>query len=177
MLTKNFKNMMAMILTSGNSPGLLPLKNVNGGIYYYGNQNNTSSFPYYRVDALTLSAAGTGWSFGTGSTAPTEDDYQLENTITSGLTCSNSYIRDVDSNGNPYVTFAMTVTNTSNAAITISEIGYKQQLYCAATEKGNPNTYQVFLFDRTVLTNPVTIAAGDYAVIEYTLKTIINSGS
>lgn len=177
MLTKNFKNMMASILSCvSGGPGLLPVKNVGGTTRYFAHVTDTSGFPYARTNGHSASAAGTGWSFGSGSTAATEDDYQLESTITSGLSCSASAVRRLDDDGNPYVTWAMTVQNTSSADITIGEIGYKQNLYCSTAQNGTSYVREVFLLDRTVLATPITIAVGEYAVIEYTLKTVIASG-
>lgn len=178
MLTKNFKNMMAMVLPSvSGGPGLLPVKDIGGTVRYFGTIQDSSSFPYTRTNAYTATATAVGWTFGGGTTPATDDDYALESPITSGLSCSSaSALRKLDSNGYPYVTFAMTVTNSSNADITISEIGYKQNMYCTTALEGTSYGRYVFLIDRTVLTTPITIPAGQYAVVEYTLKTILPSG-
>lgn len=178
MLTKNFKNMMAMVLPSvSGGPGLLPVKDITGNVRYFGTIQDTSSFPYTRTNSYTATATAAGWTFGSGTTPATDDDYALESPITSGLSCSSaSALRKLDANGYPYVTWAMTVTNTSNAPITISEIGYKQNMYCTTALEGTSYGRYVFLIDRTVLTTPITIPAGQYAVVEYTLKTILPSG-
>lgn len=177
MLTKNFKNMMAMVLSSvSGGPGLLPVKDIGGNVRYFGHLQDSSSFPYTRTNSYTANANAVGWTFGSGSTEATEDDWKLESPITGGLSCSASGVRKLDGNGNPYVTWAMTVTNTGSSDITIAEIGYKQNMYCATAEEGTSYGRYVFLIDRTVLTTPITIAVGEYAVIEYTLKTVISAG-
>ena len=57
MLTKNFKNMMAMILSSvSGGPGLLPVKDIGGNVRYFGHCKDTSSFPYTRTNSYTANA-------------------------------------------------------------------------------------------------------------------------
>ncbi len=177
MLTKNFKNMMALILESfGGGNGLLPIKAYNG-VTYYGRPyfNAGDVYPYATYWDCRLNNDGGFW-FGSGDTAATEDDYTLETKITSGLSFSRTSVNALDNNGNPYAKHNFLITNTSQSSITIAEIGWFQYMRSASNQGGQENNRILVLFDRTVLATPITIAAGEYAVIEYTLKTVINVG-
>lgn len=171
MLTKNFKTQMAMILQrSNNDVGLLPITAYNGTEYYI----SPSGIPGINSPTFTVatSASAAGICIGTGNTAATENDYQLETPITSGFNTSVTQVVALDVSGNPYLQFDITITNTSGAAMTISEIGYRQNVR-GSTTQGSAGSNRVCLFDRTVLSSPVTIPAGENGVIRYTLKTVI----
>lgn len=175
MITKNFKQFVACILqaTSNSTPyGILPVKNVSGNTYYVSSYFN--NFPRGATETFTLTATTAGISVGSGDTAATENDYQLESTITSGLTAQVNRVVGLDS-GDPYIRYDVMLTNNSANSITINEIGYKQTLSCSDTQGGTGTTSRVCLLDRTVLSSPVVIAAGEYVVIRYTLKTVIPS--
>lgn len=177
MLTKNFKNMMALILESfGGGKGLLPIKAYNGTTYYGRPYfNSTDVFPYSTYFDCRLNNDAGFW-FGSGNTAASENDYTLETKITSGLGFSRTSFLDLDNDGNPYVKNNILVTNTSQSDITISEIGWFQYMRSATNLNGTENNQILVLFDRTVLATPITIAAEEYALVEYTLKTVISVG-
>lgn len=176
MRTKNFLNLMALVFERCSvTKGLLPCKAYDGTTYYItpSTFTNTSSFPYSAAQILTISSTQPGFCVGSGTTAATEDDYDLASQITSGLSASivaNPYL---DDNNDPCVDFDLTITNTGSTPVTIAEIGYKQNITCAAAQGGTSSSNRVCLLDRTVLDEPVTIPASDYAVIRYTLKTDI----
>ena len=175
MLTNNFRTLMSLILqfnSQGAVKGLLPVTNVNGNTYYAANQES-SSFPGSTATDPTLTASNPGISFGTGSTAAAESDYQLEAPITSGLAFSLVKSCGLDASGYPYLQFEMMVLSTTDAAITISEIGYKQNLRCSDSQFGTSITARTCLLDRTVFANPVVIPPNDYRIIRYMLKTVI----
>lgn len=176
MRTKNFKNLMAMMFERcGVSKGLLPAVGRDGVTYYVGpsTPGNSSAFPYTGTWTLQTSANAAGFCVGSGTAAASENDYELAGMITSGLSASIVSNAFLDNDGNPSVNYDLTITNTGSAAVTIAEIGFKQNLYATTTEGGTSFTNRVFLLDRTVLSNPVTIQSGDYAIIRYTLKTVI----
>ena len=106
---------------------------------------------------LTTSNNTTGIVVGSGNTVPSEDDYCLESQITSGISTSVYKEKVVDSSNNPGIKFQITINNTSENSITISEIG----IQVAGVSS------RAVLMDRTLLDAPVTIAAGDYAIIIY----------
>ena len=178
MLTKNFKSFMALVLESNNwgiVKGMFAVKNVQGTTYYVANNIN-SSMPSSITGDFTLTANNPGISVGSGGTAATEEDYQLESTITSGLNALVNRYCGVDNNGNPFLRFDIMLTNTTQSDITIREIGYKQNLRCSNDLNGTSLSNRTCLLDRTVLTNAVTIEGDSYVVIRYILKTVISAG-
>lgn len=169
MITQNMRNLMAIALqSSGTVYGTLPVTEVSGAVRYL---SPLFAFPGSYAEAFTLNADSAGISIGTGSTAATVTDYNLEATITSGITVtleSNIVRMDGDS---PYHEYTFAITNTSESALTISEVGYKQALRSCSTQGGTSDASNVFLLDRTVLSSPLTIQAGDAGILVYALKT------
>lgn len=169
MITQNMRNLMAIALqSSGTVYGMLPVTDVSGAVRYL---SPLFAFPGSHAEAFTLDANSAGISIGTGTTAATVTDYNLEATITSGITVtleSNIVRMDGDS---PYHEYTFAITNTSESALTISEVGYKQALRSCSTQGGTSDSAGVFLLDRTVLSSPLTIQAGDAGILVYALKT------
>ena len=124
-------------------------------IGYFMNRALCRAFP-----TLTDAFAWCGVFFGSGSTPATKNDYKLESPITSGLTIANPSIPSISysENGKYEVMGVYSVTNTTDAEINIWEIGIVTQL-C---------DWNV-LMERTVLTEPVTIAPGKTKIINYKL--------
>ena len=178
MINKNFKAILACILqSSGNtdSNGLLPIISQTGAAVYLSFRQN--GFPYSVSNNVSINntSSSTGIRLGSGNTQASEDDYNLDSRITSGLTASSPVVTyGVDENGNPYKVFLFTLTNSTNSDITVAEIGYFQQLYTSSSQGAISSTATIML-DRTVLSTPVTVPANDSAVIKYTLKTIMPS--
>lgn len=183
MVTRNFLNILAMALQAESVAGALPLRGVSGSLAYArggGTSANQCSecFPGYFTAEMTTSAENAGISIGSGGTAARETDYNLEATITSGVSLSRAKKSSgVDENGCPYVQFDITVTNTGSEPITVREIGYKQPYgkvtkYPNGSETNGNDAPRVFLLDRSVLAEPLTIAAGDAGIINYRLCTI-----
>lgn len=103
--------------------------------------------------------------FGTGSTPATKNDYTLEAPITSGISfvsigtpvlgkvregefcCWNTYV----------------VKNTTSEAINIYEIGLFASIQTGSTSP----KYAKCLGERTVLTEPIVLVAGDEKIITY----------
>lgn len=173
MVTKNFLNVLGMVLQSGSLRGSLIMRTINGNTKYLNGANHL--FLSSPTRAVTLVANDAGISVGTGSTAPTGYDWRLEATLTSGISLSIAEIRyGTDSPGNPYVEYDITATNIGSEPVTIKEIGYKQKVRTTIY----PLTYNgagdedVCLMDRTVLDTPVTIDPGDAGIITYKLRTI-----
>jgi len=173
MVLNNAKNIVKQVLSSGDTKGLLEAKDVGGTTRYIA---DFSAYPATVEDSFTLTAADAGISVGSGSTAPTATDYQLVSTITSGLTGSVTTVQNVDNDGNTSITFTLTLTNTSGSSISISEIGYKQEIAASDSVSGTTATDRVFLLDRTVF-DTITLAASEQAIIDYTIKSVVtNSG-
>lgn len=173
MITNNFINLNRMLLAKSSiNKGLLPCKAVDGVTYYLSNLYQSSSYPYTQTQGFTLTAAAAGISLGTGTTMPTADDYNLESTITAGLTAGVfNTLTGVDENGSPYVRYEIVLKNTGSTALTIAEIGAKQSLYTATAAGAAANSNRVCLIDRTVFDTPITLEAGGYIMVVYTLRT------
>lgn len=151
MITRNFKNLIRGLFYSASSTSSVSvpkcrLRNtsgdyINNDVYlgYLGTKNQ-----YKRFDV------------GTGTTAPTIDDYCMENENTD-LQQLSLYIRpnytDDNSNSPSYIADIITITatyknNTSNN-ITISEMGFSVSSYSNYNNK--------YLLCHEVLDEPVTI--------------------
>lgn len=176
MRTINFKAVAALLFERcATNKGILPVVGVDGKTYYLSptNFNSSSAYPYNTTLTLALGANAAGFCVGSGTTAATENDSNLVNQITSGLTANIQQNPHLDENDNPVVDFDLMITNTSASPIVIGEIGFRQNLYTATAADGTSLTNRLFLIDRTVLDSPVTIEAGAYAVIRYTMKTSV----
>lgn len=122
-----------------------------------------ADLPWACMHLYSGSVANKGVCFGTGTTAPTVDDYCLEKPITSGLTVTNpsavTYNRTDE-----YEEYTATFGVTATATVTITEIGLRFVPY---TYSGD-NAYA--MIDRTVLENPIEIPAGESRQITYTIR-------
>lgn len=124
------------------------------------------------LESAITDASNGGFAVGSGDTAPTEDDYTLEAKI-NGLTgtvspssLNNVTFDSVDEVFHFYVD--LTITNPTSDPVTIKEVGWFGVTYYGSTIGQNPgNTRVPTLIDRTLLETPVTIPAGEAAVIRY----------
>lgn len=97
---------------------------------------------------------------GTGTTAPTADDYELES-VNSDITVSSASTAPTDSSSRIYT---VTLNNPTDNDINITEIGLYGRL---SDYYGIALAYGEYLLDRTVLSTPVTIPAGQSKAITY----------
>ncbi len=172
MLTKNAKNfILETIMNCGSSgPGDGPypsrsftVKAVNGleKTTSTGTGNSIGFINALNHMAKTGGTNSTTYiQCGTGTTAATEDDYILESTAT-GLNC-DSIVTAIGSNYSK--TYTATFSNTTNADIIVTEIGF---FVTYPTNGGSSVDY--YLLDRTVLSTPITIPAGESKAITYEL--------
>lgn len=170
MITRNLKALLSVCLQSStNVMSFTRAVSVNGDVYYL---SNNFAFPASRTETYTLTNTAAGVSFGTGTKSESAEDYQLQNTITSGinvvLTSRETYFNE----GKPSLLYRFTITNTSGNSITITEVGYKQTVKGSPTPERVETSDVVCLLDRTLLETPLTIAAGDAGVLVYELKTV-----
>lgn len=178
MITKSYKNFLASLLahslTATNAFGMMPVKNTAGNtVYTYthvSSSTTTSVFPSNGSYTVRFTNNEAGIVLGNGTTAATENDYWLEHQITSGLRTTQSQKVWVD-NDVPKAEYTITVTNMDTVAVTISEIGFVQLLRTTTAYGGTSVSNSAVLFDRTVLSTPVTIPADGVAIIRYTLQT------
>lgn len=103
---------------------------------------------------------------GTGTTAPTADDYCLESQITENLSCDSVSV----SRTTTTKTYTATFSNSGTSDMTVTEIGYALRMCYYIRSSSNTYTYDNFLMDRTVLDTPVTIPAGESRTVTYTLS-------
>ena len=170
MVTKNFLNILAMTLESGNQLGCLRCRSVNGNTRFLTGSFN--SFPNSVTNTFTLNRTAAGISIGTGTAPESEDDYNLEQTITSGVNVvltGTSY--GAESPWFPFVKYDLTITNTGANPLVVTEVGYKQTLRTSKLIGSNLFENTVLLLDRCVLDTPVTIAPGDAGIVTYRLQT------
>lgn len=173
MITSGYKNLVKQVITSSeHEQGLLPIKDVNGTIRYLAGY---SAYPYTVTTVFTTTASTAGISIGSSNTSITEDNYQLGNTITDNISGSVDVTKSIDVNGNSIIEFEVTITNIGSDSISIAEIGYKQQFSASDTQSGTTTTNRVFLIDRTILNNPISLNSNSQCVIRYSLQTVFNN--
>lgn len=180
MITKNFKAVLGCLFSNMDSAYIRPnygrvkVQDVNGQFYYMC-QSISPTF----TGTTTLNATAPGISVGTGTTPATENDYQLENTITSGITLTVADVyEDPDEMNNPRTVYKLNITNNGAETITVGEVGIKYNCptypTLGQTKSNQTLMSSMLLLDRTVLSTPVTIAPGDAGIIDYTLQTTLN---
>lgn len=118
--------------------------------------------------------ANPGVWIGSGTTPAAVTDYALENRITSGASgrCVVPSDTGVDENGNPQIMMVLTITNTGSSSITVSEVGFFQNVKASTSPNSGGGSGTLIMLDRTLLNTPATIPAGESAAITYTLKTV-----
>lgn len=100
---------------------------------------------------------------GTGTTTPTGNDYELA-TVNTDISC-DVVVAGVSANYTK--TYTATFSNPTSSDIVVTEVGlYGNVIY---RNYGSP-AYIDCLFDRTVLSTPITIPAGESKTITYELS-------
>lgn len=113
------------------------------------------------VTELATSKTGYGYQFGTGDTPAIFTDNGLRGDFISGLAATFSKSVE-DTDGGKMLKILATITNNNSTEVTIKEV-------CIVTYANNGNIGN-FAIERTVLDTPVTIAAGGFGQVEYTIK-------
>ena len=191
MLTKNFYQGLGTVLYGG-TPELGMMKTATGEtayplrFYLFRNSMSGSSwaawwgsfFPFVHIDGDPAEAAASdntngmqgGIFFGSGTTAPTMDDYTLESPV-SGLSAVNaSGVFSWTEDGLEAIR-ALIVTNNSTSAVTISEVGsFTPYLKTQSSATANPTANGLFMTERTVLDTSITLAPGESKTNNYTIK-------
>lgn len=178
MINSNFKKVLTNIIFSStssyDSESSSPVDNLPA-IKSRGNMSRQISISdSYTISAMSscinllnhMSTTGSNNTLymmvGTGTREATENDYDLQ-TINNLLTCDSVV---VNSSGNHTKIYTAVFSNTTSNDIVITEVGlYGNIMY---QHFGTP-TYDRFLLDRTVLTTPITIPAGESKAITYEL--------
>lgn len=171
MITNIYKKVLQLFIT--NNAGMsTPLKSVDGNTYNYSSiYNNTSS-----INSLNLKYLMTKFNktstysdnsyiyFGDSNEPESKEDYMLKGSILNScidLVYKLTTIREEDK---VKLTTVYTIKNISDSTITIREVAIITPVYY-----GNVNSYK-FMFDRTVLDEPLTLASGQVGEITYTIE-------
>ncbi len=182
MLTKWYKSILKYLPISSSNMAYGPqVKSTDGTIRYLKLKGTTGNagigmVPWIMPTVVVANSSSNGIRLGTGTTAPTENDYALESIIASGMTAT-VITSSARVNGNIETIFAVTVTNTSTSDITIGEIGYYGVQPMYTSEGSTASSNSTIMYDRTLLNAPVTIGAGDSATINYRITANENSAS
>lgn len=168
MVTKWFKR----VLNARVFGGIL----ANTAYSYNKSIKNVSNTTYYPIaTSINWSTnmvlnANQGISIGSGDTAATDEDVNLETPITSGITAATPIATKGMDGDKCYVTLRYVLSNTTGADIAVKEVGLKVQVNAATAAASTSSTNAVILVDRTVLATPLTVPANSNAVLEYTLE-------
>lgn len=121
------------------------------------------------TDGTNSSGFSYGTFFGSGNTPPTIDDYKLSgDTIrncTSSYTENHTYSEDGSAS---ILSVTYTITNNNDAEITIGEVALFAECYWQTAY--NAFTHHYYMFERTALEAPITIAPGGVGQITYTIQ-------
>lgn len=174
MITRHYKRIVKDILQHGGAKYDAYAVTASDGMPYYTAQEQ----PNYSSDqtAMSLSTDQPGVIIGSGTAAESETSYWLQQQITSGFIGSVMPVHEMV-DGTHALCLYVTVTNTGSSSITISEIGYAliTPLMRRPSDSqfiGSPYPIEKnVLIDRTVLSSPITIAAGSGVRLKYALKT------
>ncbi len=101
--------------------------------------------------------------FGSSTTTPTIDDYQMEDAFGTDTLqyVSQSTASTMNDETHTYqMVFTNTLRNITSSDITIKEVGYIKGFYSLVNGEGSTVNNLHFLFWREVLETPITIAAG-----------------
>ena len=120
---------------------------------------------YPRCRVIVTADNYCGVYFGKGTTPAQKSDYTLETPLESGLSFTFPGIQAFSDDGDGVwsVITSYTVTNTTEETISISEIG----VFSTFGQYKGASSYPPVLFERTVLTSPITIAPGEAKVVNY----------
>lgn len=169
MITKNMYTLLRTVLTSSTVvKSVAPMMTTAGVPVFLINQ--FGKFPYAREESVTLDRVAAGISFGSGTTAPSEDDWNLSRHINSGISASVTAKSAYGENGDTCLKYSITVTNTQSSDITLAEIGYKQPVRAAPFPNATNQEDRVVLLDRTLIEPAITLEPGSATVIDYVLR-------
>ncbi len=175
MFTKNFKKILTRAIFNSSASGTNAQPNLSESFTMTGATGTeiTARSSIQTMSALinvfnnpyTTSSGDMAYNkifcrLGTGTTAPTEEDFWLE-TQDDNLTCSSAVASETDSNTKAY-TFTFNNPTSNNITITETALGIK-------LDSGVLSDNASIMLDRTVLTTPITFSAGESKAITYEL--------
>jgi hypothetical protein len=167
MLLRNWYNIIKAAAYGDGKSGLqcVNTSNKTFALYGYSEYLPTAAIPQAKInfwiDSYSTSSAYI--HLGRGTTPPTLDDYCLEDLISSGVSLGDkTVVKSIDGN-TVTLEYGVTVNNASSDDITIGEVGISVPASYAS------NSRYAVLIERTVLSEPVTIKAGEVGSVTYTL--------
>lgn len=172
MLTNNYYNMVRMAMLNSNlsTGGLVNNVRISDTTYVYpGYIQPYDNLRWIRIN--TSSNESGGWSFGTGNTAPTVDDYKMDSFIQSlsSVLNTNAVVSGYESDTEYGVRITLTCTNISNSDFTFREIGYRGEIKGSLTPASSISSYYA-LFYRHVFDADITIQPTETKVLIIILK-------
>ena len=106
---------------------------------------------------------------GNGDAAETEDDYKLSGSTLSCSLTSISSVATKITNGTS-VTYNLSITNNTSSAYTVKEFG----IAFPCLVSSSPSYKPVLIYRKTLLT-PVELAAGEIAVLRFTVNQTLST--
>lgn len=152
--------------------GFVEIKNTNGDIRYVTpSWGNSAGESYIKIFSSVSGNNGSeAYMIGSGTTPPTENDYNLETPITSGFSCSaptcGTYYDENE--GKAYRDLTYTITNTGETDLNINEIGYFMTAGSYSNTKfgTTSNGYIYYMAARSVLANTLVVPVGEASVLK-----------
>lgn len=171
MFTRNWYNHIANVISYNT---LLNYKTVTGVEYKatsgpqmeIGSTSTNTIGPHMGNPQNSFNGSG-GVVFGTGTTAPTVEDYKLSGDLITNLSALANVTVEGDDNG-VTITAIYTITNTGADSFTIGEVGIVTNLHYNYFSS-NSDSFKG-LIERTVLDSPVTIEADGVGQVTYTIR-------
>ena len=156
MILNNFKKTLIGSILSVTSTAMGSGSNPTDTVFVDGTVDNITQSNYWSNYQLGFNKISTTpesmyshIGVGSGNTAPTADDYNLENELTS-LTCTSASMSNTSEMSKQ---FTATFSNQTGEDVTVKEVGWFVSSYYSTTKTK--------LFERTVLDTPVTIPNGE----------------
>ena len=182
MLLKNSAPFIAHYLGFTNVSNASVVSAYNGGtkitnlqsVYtYYNFGNLVNTFITNSPNDYGKNAKIAGVMFGTGTGTPTVDDSCLFGNFIPGLTYSNiTYVKTINAADDLHdgsITIVYTISNTTDADITIGEVALAT--YVEGYEDGKTySSYYPILIEHTALDTPITIPPGGVGQVTYTIS-------
>lgn len=167
MLTKAFYCFLSRIFVHSSVDIGMSCKDVNGNVV-----SNFVSYDanYGRQIVVDFPASGnmqtsSRFNAGGGGSAPTINDYKLEAAF-DNVDAVSFESGEID--GHYFGTVSLTVSNPETSkAITIREVGYFCYFNSPSSKFSSGYDFHLFLIDRTLLDEPITLSPGEHAVIKY----------
>ena len=182
MITDNFRKILTLIFSSVEADSNVPAFPINTNlcalVSIYGEEkqmfflDRTGSNQSFNgiINAMNHMSRDSSnnklyLKVGDGTIQPTKNDFQL-NYVNTYVSCDSVA---VGNSANYTKSYTATFSNPTNADMTITEVGlYMRFMYYRYDTLGSAE-YEDFLLDRTVLSTPITIPAGESKAITYEL--------